>query len=70
MPDRFLPDDGLDRLSRGVQPETRRVFFEWPVSRLTRLRLRTVSLTLGTASLTLGVCRTWGRSSDRLTETG
>jgi hypothetical protein len=57
MPDRFLPDDGLSLLSGGVRPETRRVFFEWPVDRLTRPRLRTVSLILGTEELTLADAR-------------
>ena len=40
MPDRFLPDYGLFLLSRGVQPETRLMFFELPVERLTRPRRR------------------------------
>ena len=46
MPDRFLPDYGLYLLSRGVQPETRLVFFDLPISHLTRPDLRTVSLTV------------------------
>lgn len=48
MPDRFLPDYGIYLLSRGVQPETRLVFFDLPISHLTRPDLRTVSLTVST----------------------
>jgi hypothetical protein len=48
MTSSFLPDYGLYLLRRGVQPETRLVFFDLPVDHLTRPALRTVSITLST----------------------
>ncbi len=46
--DPFLPDYGLYLLKKGVRPETRLMFFDLPISHLTRPALRTVSITLST----------------------
>jgi hypothetical protein len=44
MTAQFLPDYSLFLLSRGVQPGTRLVFFDWPIDHITRPALHTLSI--------------------------